>query len=212
MKNWRPLSSNSIELSGDYISAPDQDGWSRVIIPTHDFKTCEWTELDNVKDIIFENCPDGNEHPKYEIRDMKLTDFPEVFEDCHCLCEDGSHNVFTEQCINPTPPPPPPEPKTLFGEMCNLNGAADSLSEWKLSIPEEATHLYCKTWGGTGDVALFVSWDDFVNPWDWTNNTVGSKMRRMLATRRHVRVSHVTFLLNFTVRGQCRWMQQSRRV
>lgn len=175
VKRWPAHNSESVDLTGNYVEATaDSDGWRRVIIPTHDFKTCEWPELDQAKDMIFENCPSG-ENPKYEVRNIKLTDLTDTqehFANCNCDCEDGSHDVFVDNCVNPTTAAPPPEPTTIFKDLSDLSGDAGELLEWSLQLPSERTHLYCKTWGGTGNVALYVNWGSQVNTLDAEANTV----------------------------------------
>lgn len=78
VKKWPNYSSNYVELTGNYVDDTEYDGgWRRVIIPTHDFKTCEWMELDNARDLIFENCAGGeNQNPQYEVRHIVLTNEP----------------------------------------------------------------------------------------------------------------------------------------
>lgn len=81
VKRWPILSSNYVELTGSYVDeTADADGWRHVIIPTHDFKTCDWMELDNARDLIFENCgAGGGINPTYEVRNIVLTNQPGTY-------------------------------------------------------------------------------------------------------------------------------------
>lgn len=53
-----------------------------------------------------------------------------------------------------------------------MSAEAGGMNEFFLTVPNEATDLHCKTWGGTGNVGLLLNWDDWVNSLQGDANTV----------------------------------------
>mmetsp|Transcript_27096 Transcript_27096/g.44737 ORF Transcript_27096/g.44737 Transcript_27096/m.44737 type:complete len:728 (+) Transcript_27096:7-2190(+) len=81
LKRWPMYSSNVITLEGDYVDggALSQETWTRVVIPTEDFATAEWPNVDGVKDIYFRNCASSS-NPQYQIRGLALTNTMPIME------------------------------------------------------------------------------------------------------------------------------------
>ena len=172
VKSWPALNSASVELTeaNNFVSPPDAEGWSQVIIPTHDFKTCQWTDLSGARDIIFENCPSGD-HPKYEIRNLILTDSPAPFPNCHCGCEPNSHEEFIGSCTAPPTATPVPTPITVMKFEYDICIDAGQLKEYTIEIPPGIEKLYCKAWGGSGDPTLYVNWGGQIDTTNTQLNT-----------------------------------------
>ena len=171
VRRWPALDSKSVTLTGNYVEQTDNE-WKRVIVPMYDFKDCTWPKLDNAMDLVFNNCPSG-EHPKYEVRDIRFTDTPLTFPGCEGGCDTDSHDVFVNHCNGNGPAKTLPDVDaaapvkkvTIFKELNNLCGGADEHYHWKLPIPAGADKVYCKTWGGEGNVALYTRWDANIDIW-----------------------------------------------
>mmetsp|Transcript_9119 Transcript_9119/g.12669 ORF Transcript_9119/g.12669 Transcript_9119/m.12669 type:complete len:1055 (-) Transcript_9119:126-3290(-) len=77
VKKWPAYPSNVIALKGSYVDGGslNEMDWKTVVIPTDDFATDDWPNLDQVKDIYFRSCgTDYSVNPTYQIRGLKLTD------------------------------------------------------------------------------------------------------------------------------------------
>ena len=60
---------------------------------------------------------------------------------------------------------------TITKEVNNLCGGADDHYYWELPIPAGADNVYCKTWGGEGNVALYTRWDANIDIFAPRDNT-----------------------------------------